>query len=533
VSDGQTSVTDQVILFACPPLDAERTRGTLQIEGEPLEFGAVPVGTTATRVVTLRNTDAAATSQLPIRIGVQGSAFAAEPMELRLGPGESVPVTVRFSPTTPGHLSADVVSAACGSNTPAAHLLAHGYGGSAPGSGPTLAAETIFFSTFAAGTFGLRPGGERFLADNTVRQCQAPLNGPGTFDVCLTDDDCAANGGTCLATSVCPRGDREGLPCSAQGDCPNSFCPAALPFDTVDMCGDGEGGLFLMSDDGTFTDPSPGEIEELGGTLLRLQFDEAGNRTVAEILSRTTAGTTQLACDGTAASAGGQLYIAEFHEFTGPPDCFRDSREALVARSKSTRASRVLMPRIDVVEAPVLTECDDYDPVTDLQITRDGSTVFASLPEGVYRIRPTTLQITPDIDDIFQVHPDGSVIIVTATDQGTSGLLRIYKLSPDQAVNGALRIRELTPCTTVQVPNNRSGGNPNQRFTFLLSFAVGPSVPGSFDGTILLSFFTPPGPALPASLRAQGTIAIASPAGSSSCSVIGFVNLEALDQMTF
>src|SRR4029453_9160945 len=149
----------------------------------------------------------------------------------------------------------------------------------------------------------------------------------------------------------------------------------------------------------------------------------------------------------------------------------------------------------------------------------------------VYRIRPTTLQITPDIDDIFQVHPDGSVIVVTSTDQGTSGLLRIYKLSPDQAVNGALRIRELAPCATVQVPNNRSGGNPNQRFTFLLSFAVRPSAPGSFDGPPLVSFFTPPGPALPEALRSQGTIAIWSPAGTNSCSTIGFVNLEALDQM--
>jgi hypothetical protein len=234
-----------------------------------------------------------------------------------------------------------------------------------------------------------------------------------------------------------------------------------------------------------------------------------------------------------AIAAGGQLYLAEFHEYSGSPDCFRDSREALTARSKSSRNSRVLMSRIDAVEAPALTECDDYDPVTDLQVTRDGSAVFASMPEGLYRIRPTVLQITPDIDDIFQVHPDGSVIIVTTSDQGTSGIIRVYKLSPDQAVNGALRLSELTPCTTVQVPNNRSTGNANQRLTFLLSFAVGPSAPGSFDGTILVSFFAPPGPALPQSLRPQGTIAISSPAGASSCSVLGFVNLDALDQLTF
>jgi hypothetical protein len=533
VSDGQLTATNRVTLFACPQLDADRTRGALQIDGSRLEFGAVAVGATGTQTITVRNTDTAPTSQLPVRIGINGSTFSADPPELRLGPGESVPVTVRFSPTGPGHQSADVVAAACAGNTPAAHLLAHGYGGSAPGSGPTLAAEPVYYNTLVSGTFGIRPDGTRFVADNTVHQCQTPLNGPGTGDVCLDDSDCATNGGTCPNTSVCPRGDRAGLACNAQGDCPNSYCPSALPFDTVDMCGDGEGGLYLLSDEGTFTDPNPGDIEELGGTLLHLQFDDAGNRTVAQLLARTTAGTTQMACDKTGPAAGGQLYLAEFHEFSGPPDCFRDSREALTARAKSTRASRVLMSRIDSVEAPALTECDDYDPVTDLQVTRDGAAVFATMPEGLYRIRPTVLQITPDIDDIFQVHPDGSVIVVTAADQGTSGLIRVYKLSPDQAVNGALRLAELTPCTTVQVPNNRSTGNSNQRLTFLLSFAVGPSAPGSFDGTILVSFFSPPGAALPAPLRAQGTVAISSPAGVAGCSVLGFVNLEALDQLTF
>jgi PKD repeat protein len=533
VSDGQLTSTDQVTLFACPQLDADRTRGTMQIEGSPLEFGALAVGATDTRVVTIRNTDTTPTSQLPIEIGVHGSGFSADPTELRLGPGESVPVTVRFSPAAPGHQSADVVAAACASNTPAAHLLAHGYGGSAPGTGPTLAAEPVFYNTLLSGTYGIRPDGTRFLADNTVHQCQTPLNGPGTGDVCLDDSDCASNGGTCPTTSVCPRGDRAGLPCSAPGDCPNSYCPSALPFDTVDMCGDGEGGLYLLSDEGTYTDPSPGDIEELGGTLLRLQFDDAGNRTVAQLLARTTIDTTQMSCDKTGADAGGQLYLAEFHEFIGPQDCYRDSRETLTARSKSTRASRVLMSRIDSVEAPALTECDDYDPVTDLQVTRDGAAVFASLPEGLYRIRPTVLQITPDIDDIFQLHPDGSVIVVTASDQGTSGLIRVYKLSPDQAVNGALRLRDLTPCATVQVPNNRSTENSNQRLTFLFSYAVAPSAPGSFDGTILVSFSTPPGAALPAALRAQGTVAISSPAGMAACSVMGFINLEALDQLSF
>jgi hypothetical protein len=72
-----------------------------------------------------------------------------------------------------------------------------------------------------------------------VHQCQTPLNGPGTGDVCLEDADCAANGGTCPATSVKFARRRAG-PVQHQDDCPGSYCPSALPFD-IDMCGDGAG----------------------------------------------------------------------------------------------------------------------------------------------------------------------------------------------------------------------------------------------------------------------------------------------------
>ena len=61
---------------------------------------------------------------------------------------------------------------------------------------------------------------------------------------------------------------------------------------------------------------------------------------------------------------------------------------------------------------------------------------------------------------------------------------------------------------------------------------------GSLDGTVLVSFFTTgglggPGAALSLPLRVQGTVAFASPAGSATCSVLGLIDLDLVDQLTF
>ena len=165
-------------------------------------------------------------------------------------------------------------------------------------------------------------------------------------------------------------------------------------------------------------------------------------------------------------------------------------------------------------------------------MARDGSAAFVALPSGLFRVRPTPLLMTPDEPDAFQVHPDGSVLVATSGDTGSTGLLRLYKISVDQAIHGAPHVSDLTPCATVEVPNNR-GSNPN-RVTALISFAAGPVAPGSGDATVLLSFFSGGGgDALPSSLRVRGTVAVTSPAGSAACNVIGLVNLEPDDQLTF
>jgi hypothetical protein len=123
--------------------------------------------------------------------------------------------------------------------------------------------------------------------------------------------------------------------------------------------------------------------------------------------------------------------------------------------------------------------------------------------------------------------------VVTAEDQGPIGLLRVYKISPEQAVHGAPHLADLTPCARIEVPNNRLGDNPSQRLTFLSSYAVGRAAAGSLDGLVLVSFFTPPGVALSPSLRIQGTVALESPAGQNTCTILGYVNLDALEQLTF
>ncbi len=241
---------------------------------------------------------------------------------------------------------------------------------------------------------------------------------------------------------------------------------------------------------------------------------------------------SQLACDGTAPQDGGRVYWAQYQDLEFSGDCFRDSRESLIAIRKSGGGQTVILPRIDAIAN--VAECDDIEEVTDLEMTRDGSTVYASLSLDLWRARPSPLLMTPDVDDNFQVHPDGSVVVTTVTDQGASGVVRVYKISPDQAVHGAQRLRDLTPCATITVPNNRPSGSTTGA-TRLASFAVGRNAPGSFDATILVSVFGTGGsPAvLVPELRVRGLYAIASPAGSDQCTVLGLVGLESLDQLTF
>src|SRR5437867_1827721 len=259
VSDGQLDGHDQVTMLAVPAVPPGRTPGKLKVDAPaPLEFAAVPPGQSTSLSFTVSNTDTdTPTSDLIVRLGVNGAAFTLGTTRLDLGPGESAPVTLTFAPTASGHQAAEITAVASATNQTSVHFLSHGYGGAAPGTGPLPVAEAVFHSGLAGGTVGILPNGTRFVADTNVHACVTQQNGPGFGDYCLTDADCAANSGTCALTGTCVRGDRAGQPCNMPGDCPNGFCPTSSPFEPIDMCGDGEGGLYLISDAGTYTDPRP------------------------------------------------------------------------------------------------------------------------------------------------------------------------------------------------------------------------------------------------------------------------------------
>jgi PKD repeat protein len=536
VSDGQLDSSDQVTMLSVPTLCAGCTPGVLKIQAAgQFEFGPVALGSTASKTFTVTNAATAATSSLHVRLGTTNDAFALGMTDVTLGPSESASVDVTFAPTVGGHQSSDLTLVASASNQTSVHMFTHGYGGTGIGKGPLPTSDPVFYED-SNGTGAIYPNGLQLTVDDSIRTCVTPQNGPGYGDYCITNADCASNNGTCPGNGTCFGGDRAGQPCTTAGQCPNSFgCSSATPYGPVKMCGDGAGGLFELSDEGTYTDPNPNDDTELDGTLMHIMFDGSGNRLGAEIVERTTENTSQIACD---AIPTGNVYMAKYFAVNSPSNCFRSDREALVAIKKTNGNETTLLSRIDAAEG--LGPCDDYDPSDDLEATRDSSAVFVALPGGIIRIRPTTLLMTPDVDDVFAVHPDGSVLaVVRGNDKGPTGTLLLYKISPDQAVNGAPHLTDLTPCATITVPSNR--GNQVGALTTFVSFAVDPASKGSFDGTVLLSFFTGgggiPGPGLaaplPSTLHVQGTYAISSPAGSNECQVIGLVNLLPLDQLAF
>ncbi len=537
VSDGQLDASDRLALLALPSPDPGRTPGVLAITAPGLEFGGVVPGAGATLTFTVRNADPSPTSQLKVRLaqctydwstsGCQsGGPFALGTSALDLGPTQSAAVSVGFAPGVVGHASGQITLVASASNQNELHLLTHGYGGAAPGTGPLPISEPLLSSTDSEPIQTTLATGALVVTDGMVRSCAVAGGGPGTGDACLVDADCAANSGTCPTTGTCSGGSRDGQACATPGDCPAGNCSAAVPFDPIDLAGDGAGGVYLLSDD-SYTDPDPNDPANIGGTLLHLQLDGAGNRTGAAIVARTPMLTTQIASDARAPAAGGSIYVAWFQPVTLASKCLRSAVEQLVAIRESDGSRTVILPRIDAVEG--LDGCaDEYEPADDIEVARDGSQLFIALPGGIYRILPGPLLMTPDeASSLFAVHPDGSIIVVTAEDQGSTGLIHAYRISADQAATGAPHLNELTPCATMSVPNDGGVTTP-------LSLAIDPVTAGSGDGTIVVSFSSASGGPPPASIaNVQGTFAITSPAGSDTCAVVGLVNLDALDDAAF
>jgi hypothetical protein len=573
VSDGQAEDEAQLQVFECPDICEGCTRGRINIDvPTPLEFSAVPSGTSATSTFSVSNTDTTPTSQLHVRLGsgawpssASDSAFSVTPADVTLGPGEHTDVTVTYTPNVTGHQGAVLPIVACADNQRIClrgsrvgrlctddtsclaaeadvagacggyrveRLMAHGYGGTAPGRGPTLAAETLFYvsSEVVNGevpVYGILPSGQQFQVDNRVRSC----GGQFPFDVCMKDSDCLGGGG-CQTTGTCTRGDNIGQICTFNSDCPGGSCTAQQTLDPSDMCSDGSGTLYIMNEDSA-TDPDTFDSK---GTVARIQMDpQTGARLSADVLYHPGEESTLIGCDGVA-GARGRVYVPEYHELDDePPGCQRDEREALASISKATGAVSVPPGFGDIDAAAGYPECEVFDETEDIHASRDGGAVFVALPlTGLTRIIPKPpLVMIPDYSGPFEVHPDGSVVIVVADDQGTTGLLKVYKVSVAQAQQGALAVNELVPCVTVEVPN--AGGR-----TSIGEIAVGRAQAGSDDATIVVTFAavfpsdSQPPVSNPKALP-RGTVAISSPAGTDTCSILGLLNLDrlTLDQMTF
>ena len=499
VSDGVDEASQSMTLPAALAPDPGRTAGTLRVETKGLEFSAVATGASATRSLTVKNTDATATSQVKIHAVVQdGAGFAVAPADVDLDPDGSATIDVTFAPAAVGHASAHVMLVTSASNRAGVTFLTHGYGGAAPGDGPTLVDAPVF-AALGSELDRIGSDGARVALDATTATCAPP---GATFggDLCSVDGDCRNFGELCGG--------------------------AAAPIDVTDLCSDGSS-LYVLSED-SFTDPRDDPETELSGSLVRFDLDAAGNVTGRDVLYRTTDDTTIVACDGLAASAGGLAYLPEFHNVLDTDACPRDERDSLVAVNKSNGSARTVSGLARMDQLAQVADCDFRDAVNAFEISPDGIAKYAGFDtRGLWRLTPTPRWITPDVRDLFQVHPDGSVTFVVGTDRGSVGSIDLYRVTADQVEHGALPLSALAPCATYTVPNNVAGA-PGR--TLPTSITLGPASAPATGAAVLVTFVsgprTPATDVLPPFGDLRGTVAFSLPSGTTSCGVAGLVSLQ-------
>lgn len=500
VSDGQATSDATLALPVKIDPDPGRTPGVLRIEAtDALEFSVVALGATATRSLTIRNTDDAATSQLKVSAAA-GGPFHASPATLDLGPQESATLDVTFAPTVEGHANARLVLTTSASNRGAVTLVAHGYGGTANGDGPTGAGIPIF-AVVGSDVTRIAPDGFRMPIDDTAGQCALPTSA-GTGDACMVNGDCGAAG---------------------------ESCGAGQPLDVSELCSDGQS-IFVLSEE-TYSDPNVDAEIPLAGTLARFDLDAAGTVTGREVLSRTTEDTEHIACDGVGADQGGLVYVSELRAVSPTANCDRDERETLVSVNKGTGNARAVSGFARIDAAAGVGECDFRDGVARLIVSPDGVRKYAGFDvHGLWRIGPTPLPYTPDVSDRFDVHPDGSVVIAVGHDRGVTGSIDLYRLTDEEVEHGALRLASISPCASFVVPNNSLPENPAR--TIVTSAVVAPAASGN-GATALVTFGSVPKfsaiDVLPPTGGLRGTVAFALPSGTTSCSAQGIVSLQFRD----
>jgi hypothetical protein len=508
VSDGQKTAAATLMMRSCPQPDGAAP-GSIQVTADgPLEFGGVAVGASATRTFQVTNSAIDPASRLGACVGWDGNGFSVSPQQVELGPGESASFTVTFAPPAAGHASASIALVSGDTTRPLVPLLAHGYGGNAPGSGPTLASVPLFYDIGAIPgdmVKGFLPSGAPIAPDLGVHSCGTDPN--FSFgDACVDDADCAVNGGTCQ-------------PSAGSG----------LGID--ELCGDGAGGLFVLSEDG-FTDNTDAD-PALAGTLVGVTLDANGNTTGSTILSRLTEDTTHLACDTFAASDGGRVYVAETEGVPSVDTCFRDTKESLIGFRKNNGSPLTVMDRIDAAEG--LSDCDDVDQTTHIEVSGDGSQAFASFDSGgLWRIHPSPLEFleTSYFEDFFRLAPDGSIVFATVKSAPTTATVNLYRVTPSQVATSPLPGpgAGLTPCASFQLPNRKDAP-----IGFIVGIAVAPPTRGLRDGTVLVNVAGSGSKSGPISdfLTPRATVAFSAPADSTTCAPIEVINLERMDALSF
>lgn len=492
--------TDKIDLSTGFPVDPGKTPGALKIEGDgPLEFGAVEVGSTASRSITITNADTAATSELHVLASSSNPAFVVDPAgEAVLGPGQSLRLGITFAPAASGHAESLISILASASNRPRVTLLAHGYGGT-PGKVPLGSPDPAFFLDFFR-TMVILPDGTQLPVDNTTGSC--------------------SNGDPCIDDRDCPKGD------SCQGP--------LSEFDPTDaFCTDGHGGLYILGED-VRTDPNANHDPEWSDEVLRIVIDP----TTGALLDRglfpndgITSGTQTIACDRQAYDHGGRVYVARYHVFASDDD--REGEQLVSYRKDGGGKARIgdgdISKTLDIRD--VFGDID-FEETEYLHLSREPGTptyAFISNTIGLYRERTDgtdPLFISPDIFDLFAVHPDGSVVVADSVDSGSESVVRVFKLSLAQQnlaaqTDGGVRLADFPPCGTLSLPNN--GGR-----SLVTDFAV------DSQGTIFVSVIALGDPnVLPQSLFIRGTVAFTSPPRSPTCTPAGFRALSTFDTLTF
>src|SRR5262249_26100396 len=208
VSDGQDTGTAAATLNACPYPSGDFQPGVPQVTPVPrldfgsgstgLEFGAVAPGSTGTLTFTVKNTGQDMVdpttgqpkpSLLAVCLAAEGSSFSLNPttnnQPITLGAGQSLDVTVTFAPTAGRHDPATIAVVTPKSPRQFTAFLTHGYGGSAPGPGPTMMDQVVLYTDNFGQVRGFLPNGTPVNPDTSVYTCV--VNGQNEGDICTSD----------------------------------------------------------------------------------------------------------------------------------------------------------------------------------------------------------------------------------------------------------------------------------------------------------------------------------------------------------